>query len=78
MGARGTRFLGAQNTGQKTVFATNPIKGPLSGLFCARANMKVHATLAFLVDTLAFCIVATYSTFTMCLHTSYYLIVAYN
>jgi len=50
----------------------------LSGLFCARANVKVHTALAFLVDTLTFGVVATYSTFTMCLHTRQYLVVPYN
>lgn len=78
VGARGTRFLGAQNTGRKTVFATNQIKGLLVGLFCARANVKVHAALALLIDTLTFGVMTTYSTFTMCLHTRQYLVVTYN
>ena len=77
MGARATRSLDAQNTGQKTVAVTNLARHS-TGFFCARTDMEVHTTLAFFVNTLAFHIVSAYSTFTMCLHEHHYFIPEYN
>jgi hypothetical protein len=41
------------------------------GFLCARTNMEVDAAFAFFVDTLAFCVMTTNPTFTVCLHTKH-------